>query len=509
MKYQTKYIPQKILLTVVILFLGLIFVPGALAMFPDFTSNVTSGPELLTVQFNALDTVSEVLPPGTTLTAVDWGWDFGNGDTLLNMLNVTPNPVESYCFQPKNTGLTDQIYPVTLSATVEYIDKDGYHNVPGYSTTKYITVQSTCPHILKVSPEKGFPGQIISVYGTNLDKVTRLMVDSLDLIIGQSGQASILSQNATQIDAIIPMLNPFQYYKVWADCGIPTCYAPCYTRLYTIVPGCHNISCAGMGTFEVEQTGPVDFTSNVTTGRAPLTVQFNGTSVFDTSGTSPMNWTDWGWEFDSDFFPLISDSSRLQNPVYTFTNPGNYSITLGVWEETNGILLQNSTTKFDYINVSPVLIIAKSATTNNPTDSSTYNAVGQIITYTYTVTNPGTKDISGPITIADNKITSGPITISPTGLSPGDNVTGPTPPDTPANYTITQDDLNKGLVTNSATATAQTTDDTSVTSNIATATITKAQIIPILTWNPIGSVPYGTLLTIPTATDQNNNPIAG
>lgn len=35
------------------------------------------------------------------------------------------------------------------------------------------------------------------------------------------------------------------------------------------------------------------------------------------------------------------------------------------------------------------------------------------------------------------------------------------------------------------------------------------KINPILTWNPIGNIPYGTPLTIPTATDQNNNPIAG
>ena len=68
----------------------------------------------------------------------------------------------------------------------------------------------------------------------------------------------------------------------------------------------------------------------------------------------------------------------------------------------------------------PALAIRQLATTNNPTDPTTYNAVGQTITYTYTVTNFGNVNITAPINVIDNKIATSPITIQINGtLSPG------------------------------------------------------------------------------------------
>jgi|ERR1035437_300679 uncharacterized repeat protein (TIGR01451 family) len=104
-----------------------------------------------------------------------------------------------------------------------------------------------------------------------------------------------------------------------------------------------------------------------------------------------------------------------------------------------------------YYAPNPPLTLQKAATVNNTDDPTgqTYNAVGQTITYIYNVTNSGNEDILGPITITDNKIPGGPITISNVLLFPGDSVTGQ------ATYTITKDDIEKGFVTNSATATGQ------------------------------------------------------
>lgn len=102
----------------------------------------------------------------------------------------------------------------------------------------------------------------------------------------------------------------------------------------------------------------------------------------------------------------------------------------------------------------PALVLAKTAT------PLTYGAVGDVISYTYLVTNSGNITLSGPFTVSDDKATdeSCPVTAS---LDPGDSIT------CTASYTITQADLDAGSVTNIASATNGTT-----TSNNDSATVT-------------------------------------
>ena len=59
-----------------------------------------------------------------------------------------------------------------------------------------------------------------------------------------------------------------------------------------------------------------DFSSNLTSGNTPLTVQFN-----DLSTGTP---TAWEWDFNSDG----QVDSNEQNPVYEFMYPGSYTVTL-------------------------------------------------------------------------------------------------------------------------------------------------------------------------------------
>jgi PKD repeat protein len=82
-----------------------------------------------------------------------------------------------------------------------------------------------------------------------------------------------------------------------------------------------------------------DFTSNVTWGEVPLTVNF--TDLSSASGESEIN--SWMWDFTGDG---IIDSYE-QNPTWVFDEPGSYDITLTVSDDNN----QNVITKFEYINV--------------------------------------------------------------------------------------------------------------------------------------------------------------
>ncbi len=80
-----------------------------------------------------------------------------------------------------------------------------------------------------------------------------------------------------------------------------------------------------------------DFNAEPTQGVAPLDVQFEDQSM----GTP----TSWQWDFDND--GLID--SDLQNPEWTYNDPGQYTVCLTVSDSAN----TSSECKIDYINVTP------------------------------------------------------------------------------------------------------------------------------------------------------------
>jgi hypothetical protein len=89
----------------------------------------------------------------------------------------------------------------------------------------------------------------------------------------------------------------------------------------------------------------------------------------------------------------------------------------------------------------PSLAIVKTAT---PT---TYSAVGDVISYSYEVTNDGNLTLYDPFTVADDKAIDESCPATPVSLDPGDSIT------CTASYTITQADIDAGSVTNVAFAT--------------------------------------------------------
>lgn len=91
---------------------------------------------------------------------------------------------------------------------------------------------------------------------------------------------------------------------------------------------------------------------------------------------------------------------------------------------------------------SGVLTISKAA---SPT---TYSTAGQVITYTYTLTNTGTGELLGPFAVNDNKVANVNCSNAPSSLAPGASFT------CSGSYQITQADLDAGSVTNIATGTA-------------------------------------------------------
>src|SRR6185436_587557 len=86
----------------------------------------------------------------------------------------------------------------------------------------------------------------------------------------------------------------------------------------------------------------------------------------------------------------------------------------------------------------PALTLVKSAS------PSSYDHVGELISYTYAVTNTGNVTLLGQITVADDRVT---VTCPPTAaLAPGASIT------CAATHSVTQADLDAGSIVNVASA---------------------------------------------------------
>ena len=81
----------------------------------------------------------------------------------------------------------------------------------------------------------------------------------------------------------------------------------------------------------------VHFTSNVQNGCFPLPVHFT-----DSSGVGTGSIVQWQWDFGD------GQNSTLQNPIHTYTNSGNYNVSLRV---TNSAGCSKAYTQLQYIQI--------------------------------------------------------------------------------------------------------------------------------------------------------------
>jgi len=126
-----------------------------------------------------------------------------------------------------------------------------------------------------------------------------------------------------------------------------------------------------------------NFTSDVTSGTAPLAVQFN-----DISTGSP---TSWQWDFDNDG----AVDSNEQNPIYTYSTAGTYAVNLTV----SSAVGSDSEVKTEYITVSELPAAPVAAFSATPTSGYgpltvqfTEESTGTVSSYAWDFDNDGTVD---------------------------------------------------------------------------------------------------------------------
>jgi PKD repeat protein len=230
----------------------------------DFSSNVVSGTNPLTVSFNDLSTNSPT----------SWLWDFKNDGTATSTVR---NPSYTYT-QPGN-------YTVKLTAT----NSAGSNTV---TKTNYITVTEVAPiAAFNAAPTSGINPLTVSFTNSSLGNNLTYLWD-----FKNDGTAT-----STQT-------NPTYTYTQNGN----------YTVKLTATnsAGSNTVTRSNYITVSAVPIPAANFTSNVVSGTVPLTVNFT-----DTSTNSP---TSWLWDFKNDG----TATSTVRNPSYTYTQSGTYTVKL-------------------------------------------------------------------------------------------------------------------------------------------------------------------------------------
>jgi PKD repeat protein len=255
----------------------------------NFSANITSGSVPLAVLFTDEST-------GDSITA--WAWDFEN-DGVIDSSEQNPEHVYSL----------PGIYNVSMTVT----------SAGGSNTAiKEQYISATI-----IAPVADFIANQTSGYAP-------LLVGFTDNSTGTIESYAWDFQNDGTVDS--SEQNPVYTYTAAGN----------YTVNLTVANagGSNSLIKTGYINVSTVPAPVVDFSANLTTGYAPLSVQFTD----DSKGIGLINWS---WDFNNDG----TVDSTEQNPVYTYANPGNYSVGLTV----KGKGGSTTTTRTDYISVSAVV----------------------------------------------------------------------------------------------------------------------------------------------------------
>ena len=300
----------------------------------------------------------------TGINLNSWVWNFGDGTTAMQ-----PNPVHTYN--------TIGNYTVTLTVT----NSTGANSVA--TKTSYITVHDPLP-VVSFTTNKTTGNAALGVKFT--DTSTGYNINGWQWNFGD-GTGNVTTQSPAHTFAT------YGTYKV-----------------YLTVTNDGGSVTSSATTITVKNATPVvSFSTNKTSGNAPLCIQF-------TDGTTGNNLQSWLWTFGD------GTTSTSQNPIKTYSTAGTYSATLKVTND--GGSTTSAATTITVYNTAPVagftanpssgtaqLTVAftdtstgagitsrqwnfgdgsANVTTNNPSHTfNNVNATNATYTITYTITNNG------------------------------------------------------------------------------------------------------------------------
>lgn len=211
------------------------------------------------------------------------------------------------------------------------------------------------------------------------------------------------------------------------------------------------VTASNSATVNAAQAPAMSFAKSITSGTPSgyntvgdvLSYSFLIRNTGNTTITGPVQIVDalLGAPFNCASGPIAPAGTASCTRTYTVTQADldAGSVTNSATAGAPGVPAPPPSTATAFATQSPSLAVAKSTTQNQSSDFT----LGNVITYTYQVTNTGNVTLPGPIPISDNRI-------------PGVSCAGPLAPGATVScagtYTLTANDLSIGSVTNNASA---------------------------------------------------------
>ncbi|HPR59107.1 MAG TPA: PKD domain-containing protein, partial [Bacteroidales bacterium] len=363
-------------------------------LFADFTADVTSGNAPLTVQFTDL----------SSSQATSWEWDFENDGTIDS---YDQNPEWTYDEIGEYTvsltvsgsaGSDSEIKANYISVNMLSIYSIQYTTVPGadntypspyngqvITTTGIVTAKgyNGQPNNFFISEPDAGPWKGIYVYnaGTGVDVGQEVIltgtiseyfgwteINSPSVIVVSSGNpipepltVSTGTMNNTadgepyegcivKVEEVEVTQMPNAAYEWYVSDGSGDCQIDDRIYYFDPIAGQTFFYIAGAVDYSYDEYGInprngadiepyveliAEFSANITSGNVPLLVQFT-----DLSTGNPSSWE---WDFDNDG----TIDSYDQNPEFTYTIPGTYSVLLTVSDGMNS----DTELKADFITV--------------------------------------------------------------------------------------------------------------------------------------------------------------
>jgi PKD repeat protein len=321
----------------------------------SFTQNVTAGNAPLAVAFT----------DASTGNVTAWAWDFGDGNTSTDrnathtyaapgLYSVTLNASNPYGYSisaataisvldPPVANFSANATVIPVGAAVQFTDAST-GDITGWSWTfgdgETSTTQSPA-HTYGAAGTYTVTLTVSNAYGGDTETKTGYIDVGLP-------PAAAFTQNATEGNAPLTVQftdttanTPTAWLWTFGDGETSTQQNPQHTYAE---PGTYTVTLTATNAYGEDTETKTDlitalgppaaaFTTDVTGGNAPLTVQFTDTSTGDITG--------WSWTFGD------GETSTAQSPSHTYAEPGTYTVSLTV----SNAYSEDTETKTDLITV--------------------------------------------------------------------------------------------------------------------------------------------------------------